>query len=58
MKKNYFAPNAHEVGIEIEAIMQVVSGEQGGAVVDPDKPADPDSPDLAGGSRGSWGSVW
>lgn len=56
MKKTYLKPGANFVDIEIDAVMNVVSGETTGAGTGS---GSSDSEDEgAGRNRGEWGSLW
>ena len=58
MKKNYVKPEFEAVELEIESLMNTLSGEQGYVDVDNDCPATDGDPDLVIGRRGSWGNRW
>lgn len=57
MKKNYFNPNATFVEIEIDTVMNTVSGEKGGAGVGGGT-AGNETPDISVEKRGEWGNLW
>jgi len=56
MKKTYLKPGANFVDIEIDAVMNVISGETTGAGTGS---GSSDSEDEgAGRNRGDWGNLW
>ena len=57
MKKNYFEPAVETVEIEIENVMQVVSGETTTEGTGEGNVGD-ETPDLAGRGNGNWGNLW
>ena len=57
MRKEYKSPVAFAVQLETDVIMTTASAEQGGANVG-NRPVGGNTPDLAGESRGQWGSLW
>ena len=57
MRKEYKSPVAFAVQLETDVIMTTASAEQGSANVG-NKPVGGNTPDLAGESRGQWGSLW
>mgnify|MGYP003312404407 CR=1 FL=1 len=55
MKKQYLEPTVEVMELESEILMNVTSGETGEAGTGE---GEGDGEDLAGGHRGSWGSLW
>ena len=55
MKKTYVAPEAVNVGLMAEPVMNAISGEQDNAGVGD---GSANGPDLSVGNRGGWGNLW
>ncbi|MBO7239419.1 MAG: hypothetical protein J6V23_02935 [Bacteroidaceae bacterium] len=58
MKKEYLEPSAHLVEVEIDAVMNVVSGETGSAGTGEGELGDGDGEEAVKRPRGEWGNLW
>ena len=57
MKKSYLTPESTELKLISEPIMNVISGETGGAGTGSGSAGDED-PEVTSRHRGEWGSLW